>query len=77
MERINLFVAHLNNICFILMISCKFHYFVFENGNFYKKHPEQFNDNFNRQFSMICNLNNNWETGNKGESIINQTVDSQ
>ncbi|MBC7641870.1 MAG: 2OG-Fe(II) oxygenase [Flavobacterium sp.] len=77
LEQIDLFVAYLNKTCFTGITSYEFHYSVYENGNFYKKHLDQFNNNSNRQFSMIFYLNSDWKEGDGGELMIHKTNENQ
>ena len=55
----------------------EFHYSLYEAGDFYKKHLDQFKDNSIRQFSMISYLNPNWQAQDGGELQIYQTDANQ
>jgi SM-20-related protein len=74
---IEAFILYLNQSCFAGITGYEFHYSLYEKGSFYKKHLDQFQDNSNRQFSMISYLNCNWQTQDGGELLIHQTNNNQ
>jgi SM-20-related protein len=76
-EQIEAFIGYLNQSCFAGITGYEFHYSLYEKGSFYKKHLDQFQDNSNRQFSMISYLNSNWQTQDGGELLIHQTNNNQ
>ena len=53
------------------------YYSLYDAGDFYKKHLDQFKDNSNRQFSMISYLNPHWEAKDGGELFIHQANNNQ
>lgn len=71
------FVSHLNNTCYTGITGYEFHYTLYEEGSFYKKHLDQFRNNSSRQYSMIMYLNDNWQTGDGGELCIYQDESHQ
>jgi SM-20-related protein len=75
--QIEAFILYLNQSCFAGITGYEFHYSLYEKGSFYKKHLDQFQDNSNRQFSMISYLNSNWQTQDGGELLIHQTNNNQ
>jgi SM-20-related protein len=75
--KIDAFVLYLNQSCYAGITDYEFHYSLYETGDFYKKHLDQFKDNASRQFSMISYLNPNWETQHGGELQIYQTDANQ
>jgi SM-20-related protein len=75
--KIEAFIAYLNSSCCAGITDYEFHYSLYEAGDFYKKHLDQFQDNSTRQFSMISYLNANWETKDGGELQIFQTNNNQ
>ena len=75
--KIDAFVLYLNQSCYAGITDYEFHYSLYEAGDFYKKHLDQFKDNASRQFSMISYLNPNWETQHGGELQIYQTYANQ
>jgi SM-20-related protein len=50
---------------------------LFETGDFYRKHLDQFKDDSHRQFSMVSYLNSDWKTTDGGELLIHQTNNNQ
>jgi SM-20-related protein len=54
------FIDHLNRTCYTGINAYEFHYAVYEEGSFYKRHKDQFKSNNNRKFSLINYLNKNW-----------------
>jgi SM-20-related protein len=75
--QIEAFILYLNQSCFAGITGYEFHYSLYEKGSFYKKHLDQFQDNSNRQFSMISYLNSNWKAQDGGELLIHQTDNNQ
>ena len=76
-EQMDAFVLYLNQSCYAGITDYEFHYSLYESGDFYKKHLDQFKDNSNRQFSMISYLNPNWQTQDGGELYIHQLDNNQ
>jgi SM-20-related protein len=76
-KKMDAFVAYLNSTCYTNITSYEFHYSLYEAGDFYVKHLDQFKDNSSRQFSMISYLNPNWETKDGGELLVYQTNANQ
>lgn len=64
------FVLHLNNTCYTGITGYEFHYALYEEGSFYKRHIDQFQNNGSRQYSMIMYLNTNWIIADGGELCI-------
>jgi SM-20-related protein len=64
------FIGHLNRTCYTGITGYEFHYTMYEEGSFYKKHLDQFRNNDSRQYSMIMYLNTGWEDGDGGELCI-------
>lgn len=64
------FVQHLNDTCYTGIRSYEFHYTMYENGSFYKKHIDQFQNNNSRKYSMVMYLNTEWAPGDGGELSI-------
>ncbi len=71
-EKIEAFIAYLNQTCYAGITGYEFHYSLYEKGSFYRKHLDQFQDNSSRQFSMISYLNTNWKSKDGGELLIHQ-----
>ena len=70
LDFIEEFVQYLNRTCFTGITSYEFHYANYEKGHFYKKHLDQFQNNNQRQFSMICYLNEDWNETDGGELCV-------
>lgn len=70
LDFIEEFVQYLNRTCFTGITSYEFHYAHYEKGSFYKKHLDQFQKNNQRQYSMICYLNEDWNEKDGGELCV-------
>lgn len=68
--QIEAFIKYLNHTCYAGITDCEFHYSLYEEGSFYKKHLDQFKNNTSRQFSMISYLNSNWKEEDGGQLLI-------
>jgi SM-20-related protein len=75
--KIDAFVAYLNKSCYTNISSYEFHYSLYEKGSFYRPHFDQFENDNQRQFSMISYLNPNWQAQDGGELHIYQTNNNQ
>ena len=75
--KMDAFVAYLNLTCYANIQSYEFHYSLYESGDFYVKHFDQFKDDASRQYSMVSYLNPQWETKDGGELMIYQTNNNQ
>jgi SM-20-related protein len=69
-DHIDEFVAHLNGTCYAGVTGYEFHYALYEQGRFYKKHLDQFRTDQSRKYSMIIYLNADWQDGDGGELCI-------
>ena len=67
------FVGYLNSSCYTGITSYEFHYALYEEGSFYKKHIDQFGNNESRQYSMIMYLNTDWMENDGGELCIHHS----
>jgi SM-20-related protein len=63
-------VEFLNRTCFTGISSYEFHYALYEEGSYYRRHLDQFAHNDSRVFSMILYLNEDWKDGDGGELVI-------
>lgn len=70
------FIDHLNRTCYAGINAYEFHYAVYEQGSFYKRHKDQFKNDDNRKYSLITYLNENWleEDGGQLQVYENDTV---
>ena len=64
------FIAHLNSTCYTGINAYEFHYAVYEEGSFYKRHKDQFKNDSNRKYSLISYLNDNWLEQDGGELMV-------
>lgn len=64
---IDAFVLLLNTTCFTGITGYEFHYSAYNEGAFYSKHIDQFQQNGSRAFSMIMYLNPDWVLADGGE----------
>lgn len=71
------FVGHLNSTCYTGINSYEFHYAVYEEGSFYKRHRDQFKNDSDRKYSLINYLNNNWLTEDGGQLLVYQNESAQ
>jgi SM-20-related protein len=74
--KIEAFISYLNRSCFAGITGYEFHYSLYESGDFYLKHLDQFKNNPSRKYSMISYLNSNWKEGDGGELLIHQELGS-
>ncbi len=70
------FISHLNRTCYAGINAYEFHYAVYEEGSFYKRHKDQFKNDSNRKYSLITYLNENWLEADGGHLAVydNDTV---
>jgi SM-20-related protein len=64
------FVQYLNTSCYTGIMDYEFHYALYPQGSFYKRHLDQFKDNQKRAYSMIMYLNSEWNSEDGGELCI-------
>ncbi|TAF74354.1 MAG: 2OG-Fe(II) oxygenase [Bacteroidetes bacterium] len=76
-DLIESFIKYLNCNCYTGITDYEFHYSLYEKGSFYTKHVDQFQNNFNRQYSMISYLNADWKTEDGGQLLIHQKNNNQ
>lgn len=66
------FIDRLNSTCYAGINGYEFHYVVYEEGSFYKRHKDQFKSDNNRKYSLINYLNNNWLEEDGGQLLVYQ-----
>ena len=71
------FIEFLNKSCYAGITAYEFHYSLYESGDFYLKHLDQFKTNPSRKYSMISYLNANWQESDGGELLIHQPAGNQ
>jgi SM-20-related protein len=77
LQQIEQFIDHLNRTCYTGINSYEFHYAVYEEGSFYKRHKDQFKNDSDRKFSLISYLNNDWLEEDGGQLLVYQNDDIQ
>lgn len=70
LELAEAFIGHLNSTCFTGISSYEFHYAVYEEGSFYKRHIDQFRSDNKRKFSLINYLNEDWLEEDGGQLYL-------
>lgn len=72
-NRIHDFVHYLNRTCFLGIQDMEFHYALYPEGTFYKRHLDTFQNDSRRKLSMVCYLNEeHWQMDFGGELTIYQ-----
>ncbi|GGZ43286.1 2OG-Fe(II) oxygenase [Mesonia mobilis] len=70
-NRVNNLVDYLNKTCFMGILHKEFHYAVYPEGTFYKRHLDTFQNDGRRKLSVVCYLNDEtWLEENGGELTI-------
>lgn len=75
--QIEEFILYLNQSCYAGVTGYEFHYSLYESGDFYLKHLDQFKNNPSRKYSMISYLNSDWQESDGGELLIHQLDNNQ
>ncbi|CAN5178166.1 2OG-Fe(II) oxygenase [soil metagenome] len=70
-SKINSLVEYLNKTCFLGILQKEFHYALYPQGTFYKRHLDTFQNDDRRKLSLVCYLNEeDWKPENGGELVI-------
>lgn len=70
-RKINDFVDYLNKTCFMGILHKEFHYALYPEGTFYKRHLDTFQNDDRRKLSLVCYLNDqDWKPDYGGELVI-------
>lgn len=70
-KKVNDLVAYLNATCFLGITEKEFHYALYPEGTFYKRHLDVFQNDQRRRLSLVCYLNDeNWLPKYGGELVI-------
>jgi SM-20-related protein len=72
LTHIDDFIERLNYTCYTNINSYEFHYAIYEEGSFYKRHKDQFQNNGDRKFSLIHYLNKDWHELDGGQLVVYQ-----
>lgn len=69
--KLNNFKDYLNRTCFMGINEKEFHYALYPEGTFYKRHLDTFQNDSRRKLSMVCYLNTeDWKPEYGGELTI-------
>ncbi len=69
--RIDDWIDYLNRTCFMGIQQREFHYAVYKEGTFYKRHLDMFQADDRRKLSFVCYLNDeDWAKENGGELVL-------
>lgn len=75
-SKINSLVDYLNKTCFLGILTKEFHYALYPEGTFYKRHLDTFQNDGRRKLSLVCYLNEeDWKPENGGELVIYKNED--
>jgi len=70
-NKLNSLIEYLNKTCFLGILQKEFHYALYPEGTFYKRHLDTFQNDDRRKLSLVCYLNNeDWKPENGGELVI-------
>lgn len=70
-NTINDLSAYLNKTCFLGILKKEFHYAVYPEGKFYKRHLDTFQNDDCRRLSVVCYLNeDDWLPQHGGELVL-------
>ncbi|PWI30596.1 oxidoreductase [Flavobacteriaceae bacterium LYZ1037] len=70
-NKINSLVSYLNKTCFLGILHKEFHYALYPEGTFYKRHIDTFQNDDRRKLSIVCYLNEaGWIQENGGELVL-------
>ncbi|UNY99916.1 2OG-Fe(II) oxygenase [Zhouia spongiae] len=70
-NRINSLTDYLNRTCFMGILHKEFHYAVYPEGTFYRRHLDTFQNDDRRVLSVVCYLNDeSWDLKNGGELTL-------
>jgi SM-20-related protein len=70
-NKINDLKDYLNRTCFLGINQKEFHYAIYPEGTFYKRHLDTFQNDDRRRLSFVCYLNSeDWKPENGGELVL-------
>lgn len=77
-SKINSLIEYLNKTCFLGILTKEFHYALYPEGTFYKRHLDTFQNDGRRKLSLVCYLNEeDWKPENGGELVIYKDENGQ
>lgn len=69
--KINHLISYLNRTCFLGILHKEFHYALYPEGTYYKRHLDTFQNDDRRKLSFVCYLNESgWVPENDGELVL-------
>ena len=70
-NKINSLISYLNKTCFLGILQKEFHYALYPEGTYYKRHIDTFQNDDRRKLSIVCYLNEDgWLAENGGELVL-------
>ena len=70
-NKVNDLVRYLNKTCFLGILNKEFHYALYPEGTFYKRHLDTFQNDDRRKLSFVFYLNDEtWKEENGGELML-------
>lgn len=70
-EKTDRLVAYLNRTCFLGIRESEFHFAVYPEGSFYKRHLDTFQNDDRRTLSLVCYLNpEDWSPEDGGTLVL-------
>ncbi|HET8754006.1 MAG TPA: 2OG-Fe(II) oxygenase [Salinimicrobium sp.] len=77
-RRINDLVEYLNKTCFLGILHKEFHYALYPEGTYYRRHLDTFQNDDRRKLSLVCYLNEqDWKPEYGGELVIYKNENGQ
>lgn len=77
-KKMNDLVGYLNTTCFLGISHKEFHYALYPQGTFYKRHIDTFQNDDRRKLSFVCYLNEDgWLPENGGELVLHLKENGQ
>ncbi|MEZ0542576.1 2OG-Fe(II) oxygenase [Fibrella arboris] len=70
LERIDQFIGYVNRTCYLGLRDSELHYARYPVGTFYKRHLDRFRSDSRRRLSVICYLNDNWQSTDGGQLAV-------
>jgi len=76
--RVNDLIKYLNRTCFLGILQKEFHYAIYPQGTFYKRHLDTFQNDDRRKLSFVFYLNDeDWKAEYGGELVLYLKKDGQ
>ncbi|MEL0455396.1 2OG-Fe(II) oxygenase [Flavobacteriaceae bacterium SZ-1-7] len=69
-NKVNDLIAYLNRTCFLGILNKEFHYAIYPEGTFYKRHIDTFQNDDRRKLSFVCYLNEDGWLPEKGGELV-------